>query len=200
MKDEMLEFRKNALLGKITGEPLCQEYNQAWRKCSNNKEQLVMLALKQQSLPLVMTYSYQGSGLSKEYMMQEFKDYINGRYTAIDVDGVKGDYKSELYVGEDASFVLSSDVSCFMYSDVPTLEIAKCKATKIYCGCGSTLRIVSGGYNSIIIMLFDDSKVILDDIDEESTVTIYKYSDKCEVEQGKFCFGKVKIFNKTLRL
>lgn len=200
MKDEMLEFRKNALLGKITGEPLCQEYSQAWRKCSNDKEQLVRLALKQQSLPLVMTYSYQGSGLSKDYLMQEFSDYINGKYTAIDADGVKGDYKSELYVGENACFSLCSDVSCFMWSTIPTLEINKCKATKIYVGCGSEINIVSGGYNSITIMLFDESKVILDDIDEESTVTIYKYSDKCEVEQGKFCFGKVKEFNKTLRL
>ena len=62
------------------------------------------------------------------------------------------------------------------------------------------MRIVCGGYNNVTIMLFDDSKVTLSDIDEESNVTVFKYSDQCDVTIGKYCMGKVKEFRKELRL
>jgi hypothetical protein len=49
-------------------------------------------------------------------------------------------------------------------------------------------------------MLFDDSKIILDDVDEDSNITIHKYSGKASVELGKFCLKEPKIFDKDLRL
>lgn len=193
--DEMLYYRRNAKLAN-----LCKKWDSKWAACHNDKEKLVRLALQQQSIPHLLTFAYQGKGLSKDFLVTEYKDYINGRYTAIDVDGVEGDYKSELYVGDDASFCLFSDVACFMYSNIPSLEIINCKATKLYCGCSSEVHIVCGGYNSITIMLFDDSKVFLEDVDENSMVTIYKYSDICSVEREKYCLGKIKEFHKELRI
>jgi hypothetical protein len=50
------------------------------------------------------------------------------------------------------------------------------------------------------VKLFDDSKIVLDDVDEESNVTIYKYSEKATVELGKFCLKEPKVFPKELRL
>lgn len=193
--DEMLYYRRNAKLAN-----LCKTWDSKWAACHNDKEKLVRLSLQQQSIPHLLTFSCQGKGLSKDFLMREYKNYINGRYTALDVEGVEDNYRYELYVGEDAAFCLDADVSCFMYSEVPAMEIAECKAVKIYCGCHSSLHIVCGGYNSIVLMLFDDSTVYLDDVDENSRVTVYRYSKDCSVEKSKYCLGKVKEFEKELRL
>jgi hypothetical protein len=48
--------------------------------------------------------------------------------------------------------------------------------------------------------LFDNSKITSEELDEDSSVTVYKYSDGASVELGKYCLGKVKAFDKELRL
>ena len=195
----MFRFKKAALSGELTT-PLCASYKAAWRSCGDNKEMLVRLVMKEQSIPYFFAHCYQNKGLSKEYILDEFKDYINGKYTGIDVDGVVGDYKTELYIGYNGNLSVSDDILSVMWSTIPSMTIPASKATKIYCGCGSELHIVCDGYNSVLVMLFDDSKVILDDVDESSNVTIFKYSEKATVELGKFCLKEPKVFNKELRL
>ena len=199
MDRDLFMFYKVALEGKLTT-PLCAEYKSAWRKCGDDKEMLVRLVMKEQSLPFFFAHCYQGKGLSKEYLLKEFDGFLNGKYVGIDVDGVIGNYKTELYVGYNGNLNVSDDVLATMWSPIPSMEIPTCKADNIYCACGSEIHLSCDGYNSVIIMLFDDSKIILDDIDEESNVTIYKYSDKATVELGKFCLKEPKVFNKELRL
>lgn len=199
MDKEMFRFKKAALSGELTT-PLCASYKAAWRSCGDNKEMLVRLVMKEQSIPYFFAHCYQNKGLSKEYILDEFKDYINGKYTGIDVDGVVGDYKTELYIGYNGNLSVSDDVLATMWTTIPSMTIPTSKAAKIYCGCGSELHIVCDGYNSVLVMLFDDSKVILDDVDESSNVTIFKYSEKATVELGKFCLKEPKVFNKELRL
>ena len=198
MKDEMFEFRKNALQGALTS-PLCKEYNVEWFANSNDKEKLVALALRQQSCPYFAHHCYMGKGLSKEYILREFGDYING-HTILDADIVKG-YMYGLYVDYDYDngLLVEDDVVHLMWTKnevvVPT---SKCPT--IYVSNKSEISLVGNGYNNIRIYIFDESKIFVDDIDEESNVTIYKYSDSCVVEKGKFCFGKVNEFRKELRL
>ena len=189
------EYYKNALLAD-----LCTEYKGLWQAASKDRRKLVDLAISMQGLPHLLTFAHDGNGMTKESLMNDFGDYINGRYTAIDVDGVKGGYKSELYVGYNGNLSHADDVLCIMWSTIPLMEIKATKAIKIYVGCSSDVRIVCGGYNNVTIMLFDDSKVTLSDIDEESNVTVFKYSDQCDVTIGKYCMGKVKEFRKELRL
>lgn len=189
------EYYKNALLAD-----LCTEYKGLWQAASKDKRKLVDLALSMQAIPHLLTFAHEGNGMTKESLMNDFGDYINGRYTAIDVDGVNGGYKSELYVGYNGILSHADDVLCAMWSTIPLMEIEATKAVKIYVGCSSDVRIVCGGYNNVTIMLFDDSKVTLSDIDEESNVTVFKYSDQCDVTMGKYCMGKVKEFRKELRL
>jgi hypothetical protein len=193
--DDMNKYYKASLLAN-----LCSEYRGYWQAASHNEEKLVRLAMSQQAIPHVATYAYKGDGLTKDYIKSHFGEYINGKYIGIDVDGVKGDYKTELYVGYDGDLSLSDDVTEFMWCNVPSLEIETCKATKIYVACDSDVHIVCGGYNSITVMLFDNSRVVLDDIDEESSVVVYSYGNGT-VEYGKYCLSKnVKCFNKELRL
>lgn len=193
--DDLQRYYKESLLND-----LCSEYRNEWRKTWNDKQKLVNLALQQQSIPHLITYSNAGMGLGKEYIISEFGNFINGNYAAIDVDGVRGGYKTELYVGFNGILSVSNDVSCFMWSTIPSLEIKATKAVKMYCGCGSTVHLTCGGYNSVIAMMFDTSRLILDDVDDESTVTVYRYSEECNVKRGRYCFGKIKEFRKELRL
>lgn len=194
--DALNYYYKNALLAN-----LCGEYKGRWQSASHDKESLLRLAVSLQSFPHMATFAYEGNGLTKEYITKEFSDFINGRYTAIDADGVKGQYKTQLFAGYDKPIFDGCDVLEMMWCNVPTVEVKQTKATKIYMACGSKANIVCDGYNHVIIMLFDESSVMLEDVDEDSSVTIYKYSDKAKIEIGKYCLSKkVKVFNKELKL
>ena len=79
--------------------------------------------------------------------------------------------------------------------------IPQTKCSTLYVSNNSEVHFVLNGYNSIHIYLFDDSKVIIDDADETCGIIVYRYSDKAEVEVGKYCLTKnIKIFDKTLKL
>lgn len=199
MDRQMLEFQRNALLGKISAEPLCAQYKAAWRSCGNDKEMLVGLAMQQQSIPYFSHACYEHLGLTKEYIKKNFGDYINGNKTLCDVDGVNG-YTYQLYVDFNGDLKAVADVTSLMWCDSPTIEVESAKCPRFYISNGSVIHLVLGGYNSIRICLFDESKVVIDDADDTCDVVVYKYNGKCDVELGKFCFCKVKIFNKTLRL
>ena len=195
MENRLFEYFKNALKGG-----LCATYKHEWQKAKGDKELLVRLALQQQSLPHVISYAASGQGLTKEYVTDAFADYING-YTAIDVDGVQGGYKTQLWAGFDGDvYIHQADVLAFMWCNIENLNVKATKATKIYVGCGSTLNLSCDGFNNVTVMLMDNSTVNLDDIDKESNIIIYKYSDKATVSMDRYCMGNVKIFDKQLRL
>lgn len=200
MEDEMLKYKKNALLGNISAEPLCQAYKQAWRSCGDDKEMLVRLAMKQQSIPHFSTACYKKLGLTKEYIKENFADYING-HILNDCDGVKG-YTYSLYVDWDYvnDLDVKTDVCSVMWTVGANIIIPPTKCPTIYISNRSNVHLVCEGFNTINIKLFDESKVTVQDVDEDSDVIIYKYSDKASVELGKFCLKEPKVFNKELRL
>lgn len=194
MDKEMFNFYKNALT-----ENLCHDYKGLWQAANGDKEKLVRLALQQQSIPYFADFCYRGKGLSKDYILQEFGDYINGKYIAQDCDDVDG-YTYELYVDYNGILSISNDVSHIMWSNISQATINATKCPILYISNNSTINISTEGYNSVRIYLFDESNVVLDDIDDESDVLIYRYSDKCSVELGRFCLGKINQHNKKLRL
>ena len=87
--DEMFTFYKNALQGTLT-KPLCDEYRNEWRSCGDDKERLVRLVMRQQSIPYFMAHCHDGKGLGKEYLMRTFRNYINGKMEISDADGGDG--------------------------------------------------------------------------------------------------------------
>lgn len=196
----MMNFNRNALLGNISGQPLCADYKAAWRKCGNDKEMLVKLALQQQSQPYFSTACFKNLGLTKDYIKKEFKDYING-YVVNDADGVKG-YTYGLYVDWDYEndIDVNVDVCGIMWTVGANVVVQETKCPVLYVSNRSNLHLVCEGYNSVNIKLFDNSKITIEDLDENSNVVVYKYSDSASVELGKFCLGNVKVFNKKLRL
>lgn len=195
-----MKFKKNALLGNISAEPLCQAYKQAWRSCGNDKDMLIRLAMRQQSLPYFSTACYEKLGLTKEYIKENFNEYINGKILE-DCDGVKG-YTYALYVdwNYDNDLEIKTDVSSIMWCVGTNVIVPKCKCPTIYVSNKSKVHLVCDGYNTINIKLFDESELIVEDMDASSEVVVYKYSDKAKVEEGKFCLKELKVFNKELRL
>ena len=87
-----------------------------------------------------------------------------------------------------------------MIVDNVDVTIPKTKCPILYVSNSSTIHITCYGYNCPHIYLFDDSKVTIHDADEGSKVVIYKYSDKAQVELGKYCLADVKVFDKQLKL
>jgi len=199
MDNQMQSFYKNALIGSLC-EPLCDEYKAKWRACGDDKERLVALALNQQSCPYVATYCNKGKGVTKEYILHEYKDYING-YTISNADGVDG-YTYGLYVDYEPNedLVVDKDVIHAMWCVGTSMVVPETKCSTIYISNKSNIHLVCGGYNSIRIYLFDTSVLTIEDLSEESDVIVYKYSARCRVDKGKFCLGKVSEFNKELRL
>lgn len=195
----MFSFYKAALNGEIST-PLCSEYKASWRKCGDNKEMLVRLSLSQQALPFVATHAYQKKGLTKEYIKENFKDYINGRVLN-DCDSVSG-YTYALYVDWDYEndLEIKNDVTSIMWTVGANVVIPKTKCPVIYISNRSKVHLICEGYNTVNVKLFDKSELIIEDMDAESDITVYKYSDNAKVELGKFCLKEPKVFNKELRL
>lgn len=198
MDKEMFDFQKNAIMGKIA-QPLCADYKSALRQCGDDKEMLVRLALQQQSLPYLSHACYANLGLTKEYILDNFGDYINGKRTFDDVEGVNG-YKYQLYVAFKGNFKAVADVTSLMWCDNTIVNVETSKCPLFYISNKSEVHYVLDGFNSIRIYLFDESKVVIDDADETCDVIVYKYGNRATVEIGKYCLGKVKIFNKQLKL
>lgn len=199
MEDEMFTFYRNALLGRASEKPLCEEYKNEWRACGNDKDKLMKFAMRQSCLPFIFTYSYKGEGLSKEYLMQEFGEYINGKRTILDADGVQG-YTYALNVGLQHDCAIMCDITSFMYCKEINVIIPCSKCPTLYVACGSHLHLSLDGFSNIRVHLYDDSKVTIYDADVNNTVNVYRYSDNVQVERGKYCFCNVKEMDKDLRL
>ena len=191
----MQEYYKNSLLMN-----LCTDYKEKWRGALGDKKALFDMALAQQSLPHLMYFANNGIGLTKKYLEDEFGEYINGAYTAINADGVDGNYKTTLYVGYKGILSLSDDVSCFMWVNIPQIKIKPTKAIKIYVGCKSKITISPQGYNNITLMLFDESQVSIDECDDTNTVLVFNYSKDTLCTTDKYTLAKVKMFDKELKL
>ena len=199
MDKEMFDFYKYALQGAITS-PLCADYKNEWRKCGDDKEKLVSLVLRQQSLPYFITHCYQGKGLTKEYILSAFGDYINGNRVILDADLVKG-YTYSIYVAFNGICKPDNDVMAFMWCNSTNVEISTAKCPNLYVGANSEIHLTCDGYNSPHVYLFDDSKLVIDDADDTCSIVVYRYSDKATVERGKYCTTEnLKVFDKELRL
>lgn len=196
--DSLFNYKKNALVGSIA-EPLCSEYSAKWRACGEDKEKLFRLALQRQSLPHLMTYADKGLGVTKEGLLTDFAEYINGEYTAIDVDGVEGGYTTQLFVGYESNIYEVADTMAFMWCNAD-IDVRATRCPTFYVGCDTTLHLFLDGYNTISVYLFDNSKVVVEDADVSCNVVVRKYSNECSVEKGKYCLCGVREYNKDLRI
>lgn len=194
--DELLKYRKSAL---VNG--LCGEWKGYWQAAGTDKRKLITLALSQQALPHLITYCWNGEGLSKRYILDNFNDYINGKQIIYDADGVKGGYTYQLYVDFNDTINEQADVNAFMWCDNPIVEMPTSRCVTFYVGCNTTLHISMQGFNNARIYLFDTSEVVFEEADKTCSATVYEYSDQCVTQIGQYCLSnKIKVHRKQLRL
>lgn len=191
--DRLETYYKNSLLAN-----LCGEYKKKWRKLKGDKEGLVRMSLCQQSVPHLVTFAYEGKGLTKDYLLSEFKDYING-VIHHDCDEVEG-YDYALYVGYEEDIAVKVDVLSLMWCEDTRVIVPTYKAPVIYVSNKSKVNLVCDGFSYVRVYLFDESELTISDTDEHTDVIVYKYSDKCKVSKDRYCLGRVSDFHKTLRL
>lgn len=193
--DELLKYQKAAL---VNG--LCSEWKSYWQAAGKDKLKLATLAMAQQSIPHFATYCYNGQGLSKEYILENFNDFINAKTPILNADDVDG-YTYALYIDENRILKPSADTLHLMWCKDITLQLKTAYCPFIYISNKSEVNITMDGFNAPRIYLFDESEISIQDADETCSATIYKYSDKCKVNYGKYCLSKrIKEFNKELRL
>lgn len=183
---------------KAYAEGLCDDYKNEIRAIQNDNKKLVELALRQQSIPFVATKIY-GSNDALEYIKKEWAEYINGAVLS-DCDGVDG-YLYAWYVSCDyRAIVAVSDVVHVSHTSNANFAIPECNAITLYVSNDSDINIICDGYNFVRVYLFDKSRVNITDADPDSKIIVYKYSDECDVTQGRFCLGVIKEYRKELRL
>lgn len=194
MDKEFLNFLKDAY-----SSGLCKEYRDEIRNCHEDKLQLVRLAMKQQSCPWVATKMYEGV-ITADYILNTFGEYLNG-YVLKDCDNVAG-YNYMWFVDWDYAddIVASADVLHISHTVGASVVIPQTKCPTIYVSNRSDVHIICEGFNHFTLYLFDNSRVVLEELGDESYVLAYKYGSNCELIKGKYCLGNVKEHNKELRL
>ena len=193
MDKEMFYFYRNALARN-----LCSEYSSEFKHDIEDKQKLLSLSLRQQSIPYFCTAVYQKWGLDVEYLKDAFKKYINGKYTARNCDNVSG-YTYQLWCANSKRVKISVDV-IHLLSCSCKVKTIKTKCPTIYISNGSNIELSDDGYNSIRVYLFDDSTLNIKSLDSTSRILIYKYSKECSVFVADKCKGVVKQFDKDLIL
>ena len=195
MEKELFDFVKNAYTSG-----LCDEYKDEIRKCHEDKQRLVELAMRQQSIPYVATKMHEGI-ITKEYLQKSYGGFLNG-FILKDCDGVNGyTYSWYLDYDYDNDLVVDVDVAHISYTVGANIVIPSTKCPILYISNRSNVHLICSGYNTIKIYMFDKTRVTIEEADNDSTILVYKYSDACKVEYGKYCLcDKIKCFNKELRL
>lgn len=193
-KKTYLDFLKH-----VYASDMCDEYKNEIKRCHEDTLLLAKLAMRQQSIPYIATIMSQKT-ISVTAFRRFFKDYING-YVLEDCDGVEG-YKYAWYIdyNYDNDIIANEDVIHITHTIGSTIIIPQHKCPTLYISNGSKVHVSCEGYNSIRIYLLDKSLVDIEDTDEDTDVTVYKYSDKCKVTKGKYALGKVNEFEKELKL
>lgn len=194
MDKEFLNFLKDAY-----SNGLCKEYRDEIRNCHDDKLQLVRLAMRQQSCPWMATKMYEGV-ITTDYLLNTFGEYLNG-YVLKDCDNVAG-YNYMWFVDWDYAndIVALADVFHISHTIGANIVVPQTKCPTLYISNRSNVHLICDGYNTVNVKLFDNSVLTIEDLDENSDVVVYKYSDKARVELGKFCLKEPKIFNKELIL
>ena len=190
-----LEFMKH-----VCGGNMCEEYKNEIKRCHEDRLLLAKLAMRQQSIPYMATVM-RDKIITVDATRKFFKDYING-YVLEDCDEVGGyDYAWYIDWNYDNDIITENiDVMHITHTIGANVIVTATRCPILYISNNSKIHIICEGYNNIKIYLFDKSQITIEDTDEESSITVYKYSDKCKVKTGKFSLCKINEFEKELKL
>lgn len=138
----MKEYKENELLAfkrKAIDLGLCALYKEIWNKCFS-KADLMNMALDANGAEFMADSIAFDWGLSRDFLVHEFGDYINGKYQRSQ-DG----YTGEMYVGASGVIKLKSTITLVAYCDNLQIDVPECSVGKIYVCGESKVRIDNKG-------------------------------------------------------
>lgn len=136
-KDVLTLKRNSILMG------LCKKYKEKWDLCSN-KKQLVDMSLDINGVEFMADSIAFGWGLSKEYLQEEFGEFMNGNYQS-----EENGYTSEMFIGASGITRVKSTLLLVAYCDDLEIEIPEYMACRIYVCGGSRVQIRNRGHVEI---------------------------------------------------
>lgn len=144
--NEILELkRKASSLG------LCGKYKDKWDSCKDKKE-LIDLVLDSNGVEFLADAMTFGWGVSPEFILREFPDFINGHYQR-----KKGGYTSELYVKPHGVIKLRSTITIIVGGEA-NVVVPYGFIGKVYvCGDGGSLTFGCYG-GSIDLFVYGESE------------------------------------------
>lgn len=131
---DLLTLKRNALMMG-----LCGQYKDKWNGCAN-KRQLVDMALDSNGIEFMADSIAFSWGLSKDYLLREFGEFMNGFYQCRE----KG-YTSEMYIGAHGVISVKSTLILVGYCDDLEIEIPEHSVCRIYVCGSSKVRIENKG-------------------------------------------------------
>lgn len=163
-------FKQNAI-----DKNLCVEYALKWAKIKD-KESLFALACVPQSCGYIARSIYEGWGVSIDYIINEFGDYINGKYVVNNLDGVK-DATGAMYIKYNGKIDTPlCDITQFIGCEGTYIHIADGSAVTLHISNSSDIKLSLGNCN-VRIYLYDESTVDLGDISKDTKVSIAHYGN-----------------------
>ena len=137
MKSDILALKRNALrLG------LCGEYKAKWDG-ARDREDLMDIALDSNGVEWICQMANMGV-LSKETVLSDFGEYINGKYVR-----KKGGYTSELYAYYNGTITMRTTLLVVMGGDVEVI-VPEYHVVRIYVCCGAKVRVTGKGEAEVI--------------------------------------------------
>lgn len=151
---ELLDMKRRAIsLG------LCGEYKRLWDGAASKRE-LMDIALDPNGISFLCDGFEFGWGLRKEYLLDEFGGYVNGRYVSRHKNG-SGEYTSEMYVLMEG------------------IEISARSSLLLIAGCKCDVLIGASGYSEIHVCSGSDVTL---HCEGHCVVNIYGDSSKVSVK------------------
>lgn len=123
---------------------LCQDYKEKWNNSTTNKD-LADLALDINGADFICASVEKEWGLTKEFILNNFTQYINGKYIA----GQRKDYTSEIFVGYNGEITARTTILIILYSNA-IIHIPQNHACKIFAAKNSMINITCDGYCELI--------------------------------------------------
>lgn len=156
-RNNLLDFKRNAImLG------LCAEYKEEWDSC-RTKEDLVKLATDSNGIAFLADSFSFGWGVSVDYLLKEFKDYISDWTENKPIRHSKNGlgYTSEIYV-TDTSVVTPRGTLNIFIDCHGVIQLPEGFVGSIYI-CGGSSVIVCGKNLLLDLYVYGTDIVIIDD-------------------------------------
>lgn len=173
---------------------ICLDYALLWAKCGNNRNKLFELAMYGDSIVYVATSTYDNWGMSYDFILNYFNDYINSEIPFYyieekDLEGLSYQWKLQENNKHDE---LTANIT----------HLCNCKGSEFIVGTDIAELYITNDSDVVLdfkedcrfnIYLLNNSKVTLNNLGDGSKITIYDYNSTNTIVRGENSKGVMSI-------